>query len=106
MSTATANRTTVKQAAKTAKEFIEAFYSDLGEPVHDLMIEEVELSDDGAKWQITVGFSRPHVTEGIAIAPPAIWRMHDRVYKIVAMINPSMIIPLLTQLPICSPLIE
>lgn len=83
MSIATANRIPVRQAAKTARDFIEAFYADMGEPVQTLMIEEVELSDDGATWQITVGFSRPTVPDSIPMIPQVIWRKNDRVYKIV-----------------------
>lgn len=49
---------TAKQAAKIAVDFIEGFYRDLGQDVQDVLLEEIELSDDAKAWQITVGFSR------------------------------------------------
>ena len=53
-----ANPLTAKQAAKMAIDFVEGFYNDLGQAIQDVMLEEIELSDDGSAWQITVGFSR------------------------------------------------
>ena len=53
-----ANQLTAKQAAKLAIDFVEGFYNELGQAIQDVMLEEIELSDDGSAWQITVGFSR------------------------------------------------
>jgi len=45
---------TVKDAAKAALRFLHDLYE--GEPLVDLRLEEVELSDDGNYWSITYGF--------------------------------------------------
>lgn len=84
MSTAAPNQISVKEAAKVAKDFVLAFYTDLGEPISNLMIEEVELSSDDETWQITVGFSRPQIPNDLLPqAAFSSWFKRDRIYKIV-----------------------
>lgn len=58
MSSEVAAPLTAKQAARMAIDFVEGFYNELGQSIQDVMLEEIELSDDGSAWQITVGFSR------------------------------------------------
>ena len=45
----------VKEAAKIAKQYTEEI---LGIPIEDILLEEVELSDDERYWHITLSF--PH----------------------------------------------
>lgn len=47
----------VKQAAQSASTFINGLYS--GEMVSDVRLEEVELSEDGKFWMITLSFPLP-----------------------------------------------
>lgn len=53
----------VKQAAQSASNFIVGLYSN--ETISDVMLEEVELSEDGKLWLITLSFftppSSPHI---------------------------------------------
>lgn len=44
----------VKDAVKIAYEFVKDFYQD-----HTISLEEVELSDDGRFWSITLGVTNP-----------------------------------------------
>jgi hypothetical protein len=48
---------TVKEAAKSALDYLTDIYSSM--ELKDPMIEEVELSDDDKFWRITIGFLRP-----------------------------------------------
>jgi hypothetical protein len=47
----------VKQAAQSASNFIAGLYSN--ETISDVMLEEVELSEDGKYWLITLSFAAP-----------------------------------------------
>lgn len=47
----------VKQAAQSASDFITGLYSN--ETISDVMLEEVELSEDGKYWLITLSFPAP-----------------------------------------------
>jgi len=61
----------VKEAVRQATEYLEQLYP-LSQ-LHDVLLEEVSLSDDGRYWFVTLGFSRPipspdpmrRVTEGV-----------------------------------------
>lgn len=44
----------VKEAAQKASEYFAALYADQG--VSKVQLEEVELSDDGKYWMITLGY--------------------------------------------------
>lgn len=46
----------VKQAVKTAMGFVQELYAN--NIPHNLLLEEVQLSEDEKYWLITVGFSR------------------------------------------------
>jgi hypothetical protein len=47
----------VKQAAQSASNFIAGLYSN--ETISDVRLEEVELSEDGKHWLITLSFPLP-----------------------------------------------
>jgi hypothetical protein len=47
----------VKQAAQSASNFINGLYSN--ETISDVRLEEVELSEDGKYWLITLSFPLP-----------------------------------------------
>ena len=49
----------VKQAVRTATAFVRDIYAEQVQPVNNLRLEEVELSDDGRLWLVTLGFDRP-----------------------------------------------
>ena len=49
----------VKDAVRIAAEYVRDLFSD--ERIEDLRLEEVETSDDGENWFITLGFSRPEL---------------------------------------------
>ena len=47
----------VKEAARTAKEYVADLYA--GEEITNVGLEEVEFDDLSNDWKITIGFSRP-----------------------------------------------
>lgn len=47
----------VKAAVKIASEYLAGIYE--GIELHDVLLEEVELSKNGLNWLVTIGFSRP-----------------------------------------------
>ena len=47
----------VKQAAQSASNFMAVLYSD--NTISNVMLEEVELSEDGRYWLITLSFPAP-----------------------------------------------
>jgi hypothetical protein len=76
----------VKEAVIKAFEFVEALYR--GGCLQAPQLEEVELSDDGSKWFITVSFLRPKsfndATKELrdaGIVPP----QYEREYKLVTL---------------------
>lgn len=46
----------LQDATKAALHFLKEAYS--GKEISDILLEEVELSDDGSRWFITLGFNR------------------------------------------------
>lgn len=44
----------VKEAARRASEYFEGLYSD--EKIENVQLEEVEISDDGKNWLITLSY--------------------------------------------------
>jgi hypothetical protein len=50
---------TVKEAVKIAIDKLTELYSLNKDEFKDILLEEVELSDDNRFWNITLGFSRP-----------------------------------------------
>ncbi len=74
----------VKQAVKIAFEYLSSLYEQ--DELHDLLLEEVELSDDELYWFVTLGF-----TQNLSV-PPGPYRHVDvltiprystRVYKVI-----------------------
>ena len=53
----------VKQAVKIAFELLNDLYD--GKKLADVMLEEVERSQDGQQWLITISFSRQMPSENI-----------------------------------------
>lgn len=50
----------VKSAVESAMKFFDEMYP--GNQFKDILLEEVELSEDGNYWNVTIGFSR-HTSE-------------------------------------------
>ena len=46
----------VKKAVKTSRDYIAGLYS--GEEIIDISLEEVEASEDGKYWLVTLGFTK------------------------------------------------
>jgi hypothetical protein len=82
-------RVGVKDAVKAAMSFINEMYD--GEPLKDVLLEEVEMAQEANAWLVTVGFSLPQEEAG-ANAPAGSKRL-KRIYKIVT-INAQSGVPL------------
>jgi len=69
----------VKQAVKNAVEYLSSLYD--SNELQDLLLEEVELSDDNRYWLVTLGFTRRLKTtsplQAFARSEP------DRLYKLI-----------------------
>ena len=87
---ATETRINVKDAVRIAVEYVRDLFAT--EQLIDLRLEEVELSDDGEYWYVTLGFSRPelqkqHDAVGTAVAGAILGALRPqtlaRDYKIV-----------------------
>ena len=72
----------VKEAVRTAKEYLADLFVDEG--VMNVGLEEVDF--DGAAWKITIGFSRPWDQRSPLIATLAEKRM-ARSYKVLRINN-------------------
>ena len=88
MTTATANEIPVKQAIKTAIQFVKTTYDETGTLIADLALEEVQPTDDGELWHITVGFFRsrdPQIDLTFSTIPNPLSSRFDktRQYKVV-----------------------
>lgn len=59
----------VKTAAHKALDYIKSLYEE--EPIQNLGLEEVKLSDDDGMWSVTVGFSRPWSRQNVNEGPLA-----------------------------------
>ena len=79
----------VKQAIQAAKESLLGYYQDAD--IKDLLLEEVELTDDERFWKITLGFSIPQelsqspasvALARISAAHPFSTPKYDRKYKL------------------------
>lgn len=49
----------VKAAVSSASSYLRSLQDVIGDSLENLMLEEVELSDDKRFWLITLGFDRP-----------------------------------------------
>ena len=76
---------TAKEAVKSALEYVRDLYTNSGSEIVDLCLEEVQPSEDGDWWNITVGFYRaadPSITAGAyVVTTPSSAKF--RQYKIV-----------------------
>ena len=52
-------RINVKEAVRIAVEYVRELYAP--DELVDLRLEEVELSESGKYWHVTIGFSRPEL---------------------------------------------
>lgn len=77
---APAKRLDVKQAAKLALEYFKELYS-IG-PFMDVALEEVEMSDDGGYWMITLGFDAPKSSKTASPLADALGPRFVRKFKI------------------------
>ncbi|MBC7811772.1 MAG: hypothetical protein H7175_11525 [Burkholderiales bacterium] len=81
----------VKEAIRIARDHLRYIFADEGRPLENLLLEEVELSDDRRNWLITFGFDGPRPERRSTFE--ALQSMRDperkeRIYKIVT-INAS-----------------
>jgi hypothetical protein len=71
----------VKQAVSAAAASLESIYE---QPVADLLLEEVERSEDGRYWLITLGFSKPLPAQANQLQQlSAQLRPPQRIYKLI-----------------------
>jgi len=54
---------TVKQAVQTAMDILKDLYDT--RKFEDILLEEVDMDEDGRHWQVTVGFSRKALSENV-----------------------------------------
>jgi hypothetical protein len=72
----------VKTAVLSAQNYLTSMQELLAEPLKDLGLEEVELSEDKQTWLITLGYNRPLETTSNVLLPPG-FTTHQRVYKLI-----------------------
>lgn len=71
----------VKEAAAAAERYARELYSD--QEIRYLRLEEVEMSNDGRFWNITLGWTEPEPTRlPAALSSVAVLHSPQRVYKI------------------------
>jgi len=54
---------TVKEAVQTAMDLLKDLYDT--RKFEDILLEAVEMADDGCHWQVTLGFSRKALSENV-----------------------------------------
>jgi hypothetical protein len=75
----------VKEAVSIARAFLHELYQ--SEELRDLLLEEIELTDDEQNWFITFGFGAPRAPKtgfeamkaGIGLSEP----IYERIYKTI-----------------------
>ncbi|MDZ8258982.1 hypothetical protein [Nostoc sp. ChiQUE01b] len=74
----------VRNAVVAAKEYFEGIQDMIGNSINDILLEEVELSEDKRFWHVTLGFSRPVAKTERTLIPEAISlaTKYEREYKI------------------------
>ena len=76
----------LKEAVQEAKKYIKQLFSD--EKIYDLLLEEVEKSEDEKYWLVTIGFevesqlnkNTSSFVDALAITPRKVYR---RVYRTI-----------------------
>ena len=76
----------VKEAVKTAKEYLTDLYD--GEQITNVGLEEVVFEDGSNSWKITIGFSRPWDHKNALVATLADARSL-RSYKVLSIKDDS-----------------
>ena len=66
----------VKEAVRTAKEYVNDVFSD--EDIRDVVLEEVKY--EGVHWKVTLSFFRPRGPLAVVLSEPA-WK--DRSFKVI-----------------------
>jgi hypothetical protein len=69
----------VKQAVKSAESYARDLFSE--RDLRHLRLEEVELSDDGRQWKVTLGWVEPAVAKPGLMINGAVHKL-PRVYKL------------------------
>ena len=69
----------VKQAVRSAEDYARELFDD--ENLRHLRLEEVELSEDGRQWKVTLGWVEPAVAKPGLMINGAVHRL-PRVYKL------------------------
>ncbi len=69
----------IKEAVSVAKKFMKDLYDPLQNALDELVLEEIDQTEDGKYWLITLGFSREKPI--ISMLSPTI--QVERVYKTV-----------------------
>lgn len=69
------------QAVKIAKDYLAKVYRDT--PIVNVLLEEIELSEDSPHWLVTLGFDDPAIRGGIGAALAAQMQIGSsrRIYK-------------------------
>lgn len=74
----------VKQAVAAARAFLTGIYAP--RPLEDIELEEVELSEDGRRWLVTLSFLQLDPLPGgpaISVATAILSRTKSRTYKLI-----------------------
>ena len=77
----------VKHAVRQAVAFLQEVYGD--EAVGDVRVEEVELSEDGSAWHVTLSFAPPSGRSTSSDLAAALGVLTKREYKIVTVSSPT-----------------
>jgi hypothetical protein len=74
----------VRSAVIAAKKYLEDIQDMIGNSINDILLEEVELSENKRYWYITLSFSRPIAKTERTLIPDAISlaTKSEREYKI------------------------
>jgi hypothetical protein len=76
----------VKQAIRTARDYVRMIYDTDEFPLTNLLLEEVEPSEDGQYWYITYGFDVPTQPARAARGQASLWdgeSYSTRMYKTI-----------------------
>lgn len=62
----------VRSAVIAAKQYFENIKDMMGDSINNILLEEVELSENKKFWYVTLGFSRPVAKNEKSLIPDAI----------------------------------
>ena len=69
----------VKQAVSKAMESAKSLYE--GSEIRNLLLEEVELSEDGKNWLVTIAFTQQDSSK--STSPTSTGPAYERAYKVI-----------------------